>query len=612
MGMSGKKRWLLWGLGGVVALLLLPALLLALILEGEPLVGQGKLAAAADAARTRQLAERSHQALQDPGGTFHLSFSEDEVNSLMAFISRGLHGSAGRAEVTADGIATSLTLQIRDNPLGRYVNLAIVIRPSTSGLNIGTIRLGHLRIPGLLVTTLAPPLLDIFPGQGVGHLAFSSISTVIINGKDVSITGQSTGDLKERLSRVKRRLQGVRDQVAYLGDPLLVRIYYQQLMDTDRSLPQGASVSLARYIGPLFALAQQRGGAATTENQAAILALAIFLCDQHIGEVAGPVRIEELVGPVRTANMEEYQPRRGQVTLDGQVDKCLHFLLSAALRIISERGMAIALGEFKELVDAGRTGGSGFSFADLTADRAGVRFAELAIRDNSQAALYQKRLGSGEEAVFFPGLAEVPEGITRQEFESYYHDVESPPYLAMVAAIDRCLDRLPLYREAQQPVASGGVGVTTCQIAEVVPLGLRRQSGPAAMAATKKVTSRPVGTGRPLGSEPPIVRQSAAGSAASGVQPGAGVSSPPDAKAAPATDVPGPRPDSPGAAPGREEHRESLPPAKTEPKSQEERQIEQKIENLQEKLTLLRKRYTEKHPDVRAVRRELEALQNRP
>jgi len=606
MRLIGKKRYLLWWLGGLAALLLLPVLFLALILEYEPLVGPGKVAAATDAARTRQLAERSYKALQNPGGTFNLSFSEDELNSFMAFIGRGLRGSAGRAEVAADGLTTFLTLQIRDNPLGRYVNLTVTIRGSQTGLEIGAIRLGHLRIPGLLVTTLAPPIMDLFLGRGIGHLAFNSISSLAITDKNVSLSGRTSGDLNERLDRAKKRLKEVRDQVAYLGDPLLVRLYYQQLMETDRSLPSVAPVSLVRYTGPLFALARQRGGEAATENQAALLALAIFL---------GEERIEVVVGPVRTASMKDYQPRLGKVTLAGREDLCLHFLISAALRIITERGISVAIGEFKELLDAGRKGGSGFSFVDLAADRAGVRFAELAISDDAQAALCQQRMAVGEEALFFPDIAGLPEEIYRQEFERYFHDVESVPYLAMVAAIDRCLDRLPLYRGALSPANSGSIGGRDCQIAEVMPVAMRQGLASSAIKVATKETKvpRPVVMGHPLPPQtqkaPPLKTPVVTG----GERKAAGLTArlEDDKPKVTVAALPMAVTSNLIVAPDRAEHREPPSQVNAEPKSQEERLSEQRIKKLQEKLEILRQHYTEKHPDVRAVLRELETLQNR-
>jgi hypothetical protein len=58
------------------------------------------------------------------------------------------------------------------------------------------------------------------------------------------------------------------------------------------------------------------------------------------------------------------------IMLGGRQDLRLHFIVSLGIKVIADSGISFAAGEFKELLDA-LSGGSGFSFADLAADRAG-------------------------------------------------------------------------------------------------------------------------------------------------------------------------------------------------------------------------------------------------
>ena len=73
-------------------------------------------------------------------------------------------------------------------------------------------------------------------------------------------------------------------------------------------------------------------------------------------------------------------PRPLRVTLRQRQDFTLHFLISAVIAAEAGTPLADAVGLWKELADA-RRGGSGFSFNDLAADRAGTRFGERAVRD---------------------------------------------------------------------------------------------------------------------------------------------------------------------------------------------------------------------------------------
>ena len=51
-----------------------------------------------------------------------------------------------------------------------------------------------------------------------------------------------------------------------------------------------------------------------------------------------------------------------------------HSIVSAVLKMAADFGMAFMIGEFKELLDFYK-GGSGFSFTDVAADLARIRFA---------------------------------------------------------------------------------------------------------------------------------------------------------------------------------------------------------------------------------------------
>jgi hypothetical protein len=120
----------------------------------------------------------------------------------------------------------------------------------------------------------------------------------------------------------------------------------------------------------LFQLAHQRSksGSHTLENKAAILALSIY---------AGHWRFEQFTGQVGTKKNQPEPAITRHITLGGRQDLRLHFIVSAGIKVISDSGVSFAAGEFKELLDA-LSEGSGFSFADLAADRAGTHFAKRA------------------------------------------------------------------------------------------------------------------------------------------------------------------------------------------------------------------------------------------
>lgn len=84
------------------------------------------------------------------------------------------------------------------------------------------------------------------------------------------------------------------------------------------------------------------------------------------------------------------------------------------------RRLAHGVGVGKELMDTTEVG-SGFSFDDLAADRAGTLLAIAATKNDANARNLQTRIGQGVViADFFPGVEGLPSGLTRDEFQSEY------------------------------------------------------------------------------------------------------------------------------------------------------------------------------------------------
>ena len=134
---------------------------------------------------------------------------------------------------------------------------------------------------------------------------------------------------------------------------------------------------------------------------------------------------------------------REGTALRGRADWARHYALSAALAVLEHPLISDAAGAMKEQLDA-LTGGSGFSFGDLAADRAGVRFAANATRSQAAAKAMQARLQNGFTLDdFFPPVADLPENLTVEQFRRAYGGVGSPRYRQQVDEIETRLDPCP-------------------------------------------------------------------------------------------------------------------------------------------------------------------------
>jgi hypothetical protein len=190
----------------------------------------------------------------------------------------------------------------------------------------------------------------------------------------------------------------------------------------------------------VFTLARERsvGRDAIKENQAGIFALGILLGHPRIEEILGLAG----AGDGRPAARHNLIP----VVLRGRSDWTRHFCVSAVLAVLSDEAISGAAGLLKEELD-GDTGGSGFSFSDLLADRAGTTFAIQATRDKASARAIQERLAGGFRLdEFFPPAADLPEGLSDAMFKARYGGVGGEGYLRLIAEIERRVTSCAAYR----------------------------------------------------------------------------------------------------------------------------------------------------------------------
>jgi hypothetical protein len=182
-----------------------------------------------------------------------------------------------------------------------------------------------------------------------------------------------------------------------------------------------------------FAPADASPAGPVEHNRAAILALGIAVGDPRLARFAG---LEPTSDAVRAATT-----LRSGTSLRGRADWARHYCVSAALAVVETPFLSEAGGLIKEELDAW-TQGSGFSFGDLAADRAGVRFARAATASAAAARAMQARLQDGFAVDdFFPTVSDLPENLSVEQFRSDYGGVGSRRYRQAVAEIEARLDR---------------------------------------------------------------------------------------------------------------------------------------------------------------------------
>ncbi len=424
----------------VGGLLLFPLVFLAMMGESTAAVTAVEKADSYAAVRAKRLAQQLRHDLVSDASEAAITVSQEDVNGIIAIAMRGAKRLQGRVNVTPQGIEGAFAIHMPQNPMGRYLNIRFGIDPSFYGLHLNYLRVGSLHFSGDSALDIGEFLLNIVAGGGLGSLLRHAIKSIEVVGSSATIVYQPIPDLKQRLAFFRHKLKGVRDELELVANAEAVSTYYHQLCRFGDEVKEAKKLSLGYYMAEAYSLAAirtQLGGDPVAENRAALMALAIYL---------GSTRFESFVGEVVTEELAYCRDiGRRQAQLANRSDLRLHFIYSAALKVISDSGMSFAIGEFKEMMDSGR-GGSGFSFVDLAADRTGIRFAETAMDSRGGALRLQKMaLKLVDESAFFPKVSDLPEGISQQLFESRYGGIEGPLYREYVRDIVSRFNQVPLY-----------------------------------------------------------------------------------------------------------------------------------------------------------------------
>ncbi len=185
------------------------------------------------------------------------------------------------------------------------------------------------------------------------------------------------------------------------------------LIEHESEIPKGDE-GFEKLLQIAFSFAEDNSHRtdAVFTNKAAILALGVIVGEEKVAAVAKR-RIEFV-------HIDTIKAIRTRVTLRNRNDLARHFCVSAALAVLSDEERSMTVGIAKELMDA-TPGGSGFSFVDLTADRAGTLFATAATKSPGSARRLQETiLQSPSVANFFPEIDELPEGLSQVEFQQEY------------------------------------------------------------------------------------------------------------------------------------------------------------------------------------------------
>lgn len=401
-----------------------------MLIDSDPIVGTDSVEQIDQAESVNELLDQLKLVTRRRFFQQRIVMKEEQLNSLVGLTQRALPAVAGKVDTTINAINLKLSYKLPLSFTDLYFNFDGNVLPS-QGLKFGEVSFGSLTLSGDNARSVLIWLMNWRTSSKIGTLAVEQI-------KGVHLFPTQAVVVLKPIDKFLQALNEVRNGITGGGDEQLIartRFYLDTLTNlTIRQHQPGRS--LQEFIQPLFAVVSQKSekSSAVLENQSALLALAIYTGHHRLANFVGEVQ------PVKgKVVMPRYRPLLAQRT-----DLTQHFVISAAIKILSQQGISLAIGEFKELMDRAK-GGSGFSFADLAADMAGVKLAVMASNQDTAQLIQQQLAYTTTESAFFPQINDLQEGLSKQQFASEYGKLDSEMYLSKVKFISDRIEALPLY-----------------------------------------------------------------------------------------------------------------------------------------------------------------------
>ncbi|MGR8929816.1 MAG: hypothetical protein ACU836_04180 [Gammaproteobacteria bacterium] len=347
--------------------------------------------------------------------------NEKDVNIAATYLLDHFIENTVQIKISKDLIFAQIALFVPPTVWGRYLDLNFKLVQEGDVIRIQSFKVGEISIPDTAANYLLPIIVHSTPLKKYWQVGEDYIKDIHLTdeGIRVSYLGSIVAVAKQLVIQNHREYPNL-----YL--------YQQQINEIVSQHDPEWRLSLTDLMQPLFETAYRRSSKSTAirENRAVLIAVGSYIYKRELRRYL----------PLGLIYSKEFQ-----VFAYKRVDIPQHFIASALLAAIDASLLGEHLGEDKELGDADR--GSGFSFVDLAADRAGTRFGELATSSPDQARKVQQYMASIQDyTAIIPDIKGLPEQMDERTFSTRFGEIGSRLYRDMIAEIDDRIAAVPLYR----------------------------------------------------------------------------------------------------------------------------------------------------------------------
>ena len=391
------------------------------LIDTQPKIAAPSETTSSDYASISRIAKTLNHQIRQGHRRLKIDISQSELTSLSRVAAEQIGGFRSRATLSSQEMTIEMAYKLGDT--GLWLNIDSSVSDGQD-LALNYISIGAIRLPPKISNILLSRTLQEVTGKDSDDFNHY-ITSVNSTPRRLNVTATTPAQLAEKISDMIKNMSRFGGVDIETYDTKL-RQYHQYFYTVSVSLEaKSRGHDLALYIEKLLMI--------TTDNEdasVAMLALAMLVDSGYLESVL-------------TANLQP-QLADAPITLSGRKDLAKHFLLSAAIKLLSDQGTAISIGEAKELIDS-NNGGSGFSFQDIAADRAGAKFAHHINKLVDWQELLHRQI-TITEYDFFPNVSDLQEGLNQDEFSMQYTSTQSDKYREVIENIDQRINNSVFYR----------------------------------------------------------------------------------------------------------------------------------------------------------------------
>ena len=435
----------------LLKLLIVPFVFVLLFVEFSPVVVEVDTLSPNEITLARQKVSSIFHSLAADDTAFETSLSNQELSAISGLISGFTPRLKARLAVNRFGMimAGSVNLPLSEHA---YLNIVCMVEPGYSGAEFGDCEVGRIPVPSFVSFFIIKQVTRIVFSDEVAETTHQILTTITLSEDHISFRATKPDDF---YAQVKESVDSASDIVSatkgLVSNDVLREKVQEYLYKLDKA--EFNSNELAERVGFVMTLASVdtiSDGQPALYNQAALWALSVKYGNPGFADFL---------------NIEKSNVKQELLRIKGREDLSLHFLYSATLEQVSLESLGLGIGEFKEFLDSG-SGGSGFSFADMAADIAGLEFAKYITGTAENAERAQTLLsGKANERLFFPAINDLLEGLSYDKLVEVIGEKGSKEYNKAIARVEDRVRKVPLYnknglnilpKEYRNPIGNNG------------------------------------------------------------------------------------------------------------------------------------------------------------